>query len=266
MEQYSKHTRGHIWAGLFLLVIGGVLLARALGVSFPYWLFTWPVILIAFGLFIGLRHSFRGPAWLILILVGGAFLADEAFPGISLRSYILPFLIIAFGIMFILRPWRSCQHRHHVHNRWRTRFENRQDIVEEQANPGAQPINDDFTRANNFTASPNDFLDITTAFGGVKKIVLSKNFKGGDIVTFMGGAEIDLRQADFANKITIDATNIFGGTKLIIPPSWDVHSEIVAIFGGVDDKRQVNGQNLHPDKIVHLEGTCLFGGIDIRSY
>jgi predicted membrane protein len=267
MEQYSKKQgRGHIWAGFFLLAIGGVLLARALGVLFPNWLFTWPMILVAVGLFIGLRHSFRGPAWLILILIGGAFLADQAIPGVSLRAYILPFLIIAFGIMFILRPWRSCQRRHHFQDHRRSRFESSQGITEDQANLGSQSIDMEPSRTNDFAASPNDFLDITTAFGGVKKIVLSKNFKGGDIVTFMGGAEIDLRQADFAKKITIDATNIFGGTKLILPPSWDVHSEIVAIFGGVDDKRQVNGQNLHPDKIVHLEGTCLFGGIEIRSY
>jgi predicted membrane protein len=262
MEQYSKRGRGHVWAGLFLLVIGGVLLARALGTPFPEWLFTWPVILIALGLFIGLKHSFRGPAWFILIVIGGAFLADEAFPGVSLRAYILPFVIILFGILFILRPWRH-RHRHrfhHHHHHWRDRFENQQ-IDQEN-----QPVINDPANTTDFSASANDFIDITTAFGGVKKNVFSKNLKGGDIVTFMGGAEIDLRQADFTGTITIDTTNIFGGTKLIIPSSWDVHSEIVAIFGGVDDKRQLNGQNLDPDKVIRLEGTCLFGGIEIRSF
>jgi predicted membrane protein len=271
MEQYSHRGRGHIWAGLFLLVIGGVLLARALGVLFPDWLFTWPVILIALGLFTGLKHSFRGPAWFILIVVGSAFLIDEAFPDMSVRAYILPFIIIAFGLLFILRPWRH-RHRHRFHRQWRERFENEQWNQGNQHNQGNQPLTDDASIVNDTTntnyssASGNDFIDITTAFGGVKKIVFSKNLKGGDIVTFMGGAEIDLRQADFTDKITIDTTNIFGGTKLIIPSSWDVHSEIVAIFGGVDDKRQLNGQTLDPNKVVRLEGTCLFGGIEIRSF
>ncbi len=259
MEHYPKRGRGHVWAGLFLLVIGGVLLARALGVIFPDWLFTWPVILIAFGLFVGLRHSFRGPAWFIFIIVGSAFLADEAFPGISLRSYILPFIIIFFGIIFILRPWRH-RHRHRFHHHWRDRYENNQTTLENQ------PVINEPANSTDTAASANDFIDITTAFGGVKKVVFSKNLKGGDIVTFMGGAEIDLRQADFTNKITIDTTNIFGGTKLIVPSSWDVHSEIVAIFGGVDDKRQLNGQSLDPNKVIRLEGTCLFGGIEIRSF
>jgi predicted membrane protein len=259
MKAYSKSGRGHVWAGLFLLVIGAILLARALGVSFPEWLFTWPVILIAFGLFTGLRHNFRGPVWFILIIVGSAFLIDEAYTGISLRPYILPFIIIFFGILFILRPWRH-RHRHRFPHHWRDRFENQQAILENQS------ITGDTASATDISAHENDFIDITAAFGGVKKIVFSKNFKGGDIVTFMGGAQIDLRQADFTNKITIDATNIFGGTKLIVPSSWDVHSEIVAIFGGVEDKRQLNGQNLDPDKVLRLEGTCMFGGIEIRSF
>ncbi|MCU7552074.1 cell wall-active antibiotics response protein [Chitinophagaceae bacterium LB-8] len=257
MEQYPKRGRGHIWAGLFLLIIGSVLLARAMGVFFPGWLLTWPVILIAVGLFIGLKHSFRGPAWFILILVGSAFLADEALPGISLRNYILPFIIIALGILFILRPRR---HRHRFGEHWRERFENHRAMMEDQ------PVKSEPSGSYDFSARGNDFIDITTAFGGVKKIVFSKNLKGGDITTFMGGAEIDLRQADFTDKITIDATNIFGGTKLIIPASWDIQSEIVAIFGGVDDKRQLGGQALDPNKVIRLEGTCLFGGIEIRSF
>ena len=82
----------------------------------------------------------------------------------------------------------------------------------------------------------------------------------------MGGSEIDLSQADFNGRITIEATNIFGGTKLIVPPTWDVQSDITAIFGGVDDKRQVSGINLDPNKVLILDGTCMFGGIEIRSF
>jgi predicted membrane protein len=116
------------------------------------------------------------------------------------------------------------------------------------------------------TADKRDFLDVTAVFGGVKKNVLSKNFQGGDITSIMGGCEIDLTQADFTGRITIDATNIFGGTKLIVPPTWDVQSEVSAIFGGVDDKRQLSGIPMDPNKVLILDGTCMFGGIEIRSF
>ena len=100
----------------------------------------------------------------------------------------------------------------------------------------------------------------------MKKNHLGKNFKGGDIVSFMGGSEIDLSQADINGHVKIDVTNVFGGTKLVVPPTWDVQNDIAAVFGGVDDKRQLTSTPLHPNKVLILDGTCVFGGIEIRSF
>ncbi len=46
-----------------------------------------------------------------------------------------------------------------------------------------------------------NMLNINTAFGSVKKIILSKNFKGGEINNFMGGTEINLMKADIQQPI-----------------------------------------------------------------
>jgi predicted membrane protein len=82
----------------------------------------------------------------------------------------------------------------------------------------------------------------------------------------MGGSEIDLTQADFTGTITIDVTAVFGGTKLLVPPTWDVQNDISAVFGGVDDKRQLAGVPLDRTKVLVLEGSVVFGGIEIKSY
>ena len=37
----------HVLTGLFISGIGAVLLMRQSGVNLPFWLFTWPIILIA---------------------------------------------------------------------------------------------------------------------------------------------------------------------------------------------------------------------------
>ena len=249
-----RSRRGRVWAGLFLLVVGGLLLLKTLNIFFfPEWFFTWPVFLIAIGLFMGARHRFRGGFWFIPILIGGLLLVNEANPSLQLNRFIAPFIIIGIGLMFIFRPRSSRCHR------WR-----------EYRERGGQPSQAQETYPETAydpnTGDRRDFIDVTSVFGGVKKNVLSKNFRGGDIVSFMGGSEIDLTQADFNGRITIDATNIFGGTKLIVPPTWDVQSDITAIFGGVDDKRQVSGVNLDPNKVLILDGTCMFGGIEIRSF
>lgn len=236
--------------GILLLFIGGALLARQLGAPLPDWLFTWPMILIIVGLFIGIKLQFRSVGWIIPVFFGAIFLIDRALPGVNLKSFILPLAIIAMGLLFILRPrtkaWASCRPK----NR---NFDNETTAATSTAMPYV-------------AADRSDFVDATAIFGGVKKNVLSKNFRGGDITNIMGGSEINLTQADFKGRVRIDTTNIFGGTKLIVPAHWDVQSEIAAIFGGVDDKRRLNGITLDPDKIVVLDGTCLFGGIEISSY
>jgi predicted membrane protein len=245
---------GSIGAGIFLLGIGSLLLARELGVLFPSWFFSWPVLLIGIGLFIGFRLGFRRGPWLFPLLIGTILLLDRIYPEIHLKPFIWPVIFIVLGLLFIFRP-KSQRCRN---------WESKQKLPER--NEPAQDQNESWVGADQAHTDRRDFIDITTVFSGSKKIILTKSFKGGDIVNFMGGSEVDMSQSDFNGTITIDTTNIFGGTKLIIPSNWDVQSEVVAIFGGVDDKRQVNGHGPDPNKLVVIEGTCIFGGIEIRNY
>lgn len=114
-------------------------------------------------------------------------------------------------------------------------------------------------------SSLDNKVDVTAIFSGVKRRVLSKNFLGGDITAFMGGAEIDLTQADIHGTTVMDITTIFGGVKLIVPPDWDVQSHATAVFGGVEDKRYTHVA-VQANKVLVLDGVAVFGGIEIRSY
>ena len=73
----SRHN--NVLTGAFILIIGIVALMRATIPDFPDWVFDWHTGLIAFGLFIGIRHNFRGGAWLILLIVGGGFFFSKIF-------------------------------------------------------------------------------------------------------------------------------------------------------------------------------------------
>jgi predicted membrane protein len=94
---------------------------------------------------------------------------------------------------------------------------------------------------------------------------VTKTFKGGDVTSIMGGTEIDLSQADFSGTIVLDVTQIMGGTKIIVPSNWEVRSEVTAIFAGFEDKRQ-QPTAINPDKVLRLQGTSIFGGIELRNY
>jgi len=78
--------------------------------------------------------------------------------------------------------------------------------------------------------------------------VLSKKFKGADITNVFGGAEINLSQADMESTATMELTNVFGGTKLIIPAHWEINSELVSVFGSIEDKRSIQPNIVGGDK------------------
>ena len=116
------------------------------------------------------------------------------------------------------------------------------------------------------TYSQDDFIDSTNIFSGTKKVILSKNFKGGDIVNIFGGSEIDLSQADMTSPAVLEVTAIFGGATLIVPSNWAIKSEAVTIFGGIGDKRKITTMPESPTKTLVLKGTMIFGGMEIKSY
>jgi predicted membrane protein len=250
-REYNPERNSHVWTGVFILLVGVAALLKTTMTNFPDWLFSWQVLLIAIGVFIGVRHRFKGVAWFILIIVGGVFLANEIYPELTFRRYMWPVALIAVGIFFILRPRGRHRWQGNVSNSGGGFFakgEFRIDSCEQEQ----------FTE--------DDFVDETSIFGGSKKIILSKKFKGGDIVNIFGGTELNLTQADINGVAVLELTTIFGGTKLIVPSNWKVKSEAVTIFGGIEDKRNLSASIDVPEKILVLKGTVIFGGIDIKSF
>ena len=283
----SRSNSGKVMAGFILISVGTILLLNRLDFFlFPRWLFSWPMILIVIGLFIGAKHQYRNPAWFILVAIGTVFLIERFYPVINASRYIWPILFIVFGLYMIFG-----RKRHHRYTALPNANGN---------NPGAPPFgpsnlsgtpaspdapltgvgtgsnfagnsgtyNNPAGSAGNFTspAYTSDYLSSTSVFGGVKKNIISKNFQGGEIITFLGGAEINLSQADIQGRVILDVTQVLGGTKIIVPPHWDVISEVAAVFGGVEDKRFLQSGVIDHNKVLIIRGTSLLGGIDIRSY
>jgi predicted membrane protein len=233
-----KHGHGALWLGIIFFFIGMGWLLRQMNFPFPHWLFGWEMILIVIGLVIGIRNKFRDAAWIILVLIGGVFLIRDIFPFLTFYKYFWPMALIALGLFLILRPWRKS---------------------------GQNRFGQDQLSTTGELSTSEDLLDYTAAFGGLKKNILSKNFRGGEVTCIFGGAELNFLQADIQGTVMLEVTQIFGGTKIIIPAHWEVKSEMTAIFGGIDDKRAVSA-NVDHSKVLVLDGTSIFGGIEIISY
>jgi predicted membrane protein len=263
----TKRFKESTWIGILFLLVGGFWLLRQTGYPLPQWLFTWEMILILFGLFVGIKNGFRDFSWLIFIIIGGVFLTDNIWPELSFKQYMWPIIIITLGLMFIFAPKGPCRGRKdHFRERMRRR---REMMMQGAATPVADNTNDAVAvtteEVPEYDNTLETTLDIVSIFGGVKKKVLSKQFNGGDIVCVFGGAQINLANADFTSPIVLDLVQIFGGAKLVVPANWEVRSEIAAIFGGVDDKRP-QPTNAIPEKTLILKGTIIFGGVEVNSY
>ncbi|MEP7264526.1 MAG: DUF5668 domain-containing protein [Bacteroidota bacterium] len=242
----EEHRRGRIFAGLFIAGAGVLFMAREMGVQIPEYVFTWQMLLIVLGVLSGLKHSFRHMGWLVMVAIGTAFLARDYMPEYDFSHYIWPAVIIFAGLVIMFKPRRKFGPRQ---RRWRHHMQHHHQWQEQPS-----------------SSVTDEYIDASAVFGSVKKNVISKNFRGGEINCVFGGAEVNFMQADFQQNIELEVNAVFGGARLIIPPHWEIKSEMTAVLGGVEDKRPYHNNTTPQGKVLVLKGSAVFGGIEIKSY
>lgn len=228
--------RGGFGKGLIFLLIGAFLLVRNLHLDIPSWIMSWQMLLIVIGLVVWSKSEFKNIGGMIMMLVGGIFLAKEFFwfP-FDFARFVWPAIFIVIGLCLMFSRNIDCKRK----------------------NPRYKLIKNDPT---------DDWLEASMIFSGENRIVVSKNLKGGRLSAIFGGIDVNLLQADFHGTIEIDATCVFGGLELIVPSNWNVKVDMTTIMGGVEDKRPVELIGNNPDKVLIIRGSCVFGGVEIKSY
>lgn len=86
-----------------------------------------------------------------------------------------------------------------------------------------------------------------------------------NVVTVLGGAELDFREAILPGKeVVLRAVSVLGGVELTVPPEMRVIDNGVAILGG----REIAGQSAESAgvdaPVLRIEGFCLLGGVEVR--
>jgi hypothetical protein len=225
----------------------------------PWWVWTWQFLLITIGVFSILTSDKIAPG-IILIGIGTIFLLSNVLPHAwphffdwfdgSVFWYLV---IIIVGASLLLRKAgdnKDASRRRHSRRPGSFRSSEEQP---DSIDPEGEDI---------------DYLDEVTIFAGGKKIVTSSNFKGGRLTSIFGGSDIDLTQSQLGSGIVeIEVFAMFGGWTLVLPQQWQVKSDVVAVFGGISDKRV-----LRPDTVkdntrqLVIKGFVMFGGGEIKSY
>lgn len=259
MAPYIKDKR-HL-VGILLVLIGVVLILdniRFLPHFIPWWVWTWQFLLITIGAFSLLTSDKVGPG-VVLIGVGSVFLLSDVLPSTWPQffnwfdgSVFWYLVIIIVGASLILKRRNDSQagpFRRHSRR------------------PSFSGGGDDATTID-IEDSANDYIDEVAIFGGGKKIYTSQNFKGGRVTAIFGGSEIDLTESQLApGVIEIEVFAMFGGWTLVVPRHWQVKSDVVAVFGGISDKRKISADAMKDNtRQLIIKGFVMFGGGEIKSY
>lgn len=243
LSSHNPSARPRVVAGLGLVGFGVVLLLdRMEVVDAAAVLRYWPLILIAIGVRqlaappdhrLGLR-AFRANG-VIWIAAGGVLLLNSlGLLRANAWELFWPAVLILVGVRLI--TWSG----------------------------GRRPSGD----GESADAGP-----IFAVMSGIKRVSAPVPFAGSEITAFMGGVHLDLRRALLrpGQEAVIDIAAVLGGCELFLPAEWIVSAPLVAIMGGVDDRRIVAPQPVleattgeSAPRLV-LRGIVLMGGVTIRS-
>lgn len=258
-----SNYNNNLTAGLLILMVGVILLLQRMGVFFPGWLFSWPMLFIVVGVVILVKHRFQSGFGAFMVLFGGIFLIKTEFHYSIDISYLVPIGLILLGLYLMVYKKSSKT----AYSGWD--FSNKAKDPFNIGNPEANFKGTGNKDSLGLGAKYNDNGDVLHSqalFCGIQKRVLSKNFYGGKISTYFGGTDIDLSQADISETAYLDVDVAFGGVKLIVPPHWDLKIDVTNMFAGIEDKRMYPQTTADPTKVMVIKGTIIFGGLEIKSF
>jgi hypothetical protein len=86
-----------------------------------------------------------------------------------------------------------------------------------------------------------------------------------NVVTILGGAELDFRDAVLPSKeVVLKITAVLGGLGIIVPPEMRVVDNTSAILGGSDVSGKTADMSDADSPVLRIEGVCILGGIGVE--
>ncbi|MDZ7689433.1 MAG: DUF5668 domain-containing protein [Halobacteriales archaeon] len=232
-----RNLSGRLVTGLLIVLVGVLLLLGTTGVTPTDSLWDWfPLVFVLLGVWALVRSGFRnltGPV--MVIAVAGVFLLRnlELITREDLATW-WPLFIVLFGVLLIVN---------------RSRGRKRLKLAESE---------DKETTA-------------VAVFGGDERRLTTERFTGAEVVAVFGDVLLDLRDVSVpAPPAVVEAVCVFGDIEIRVPEDWDVHRDVLVVFGDVSDRRPVRDKAEKDEtqdgrSELALTGLVLFGDIEIRD-
>lgn len=191
----------------------------------------WPIVLVMAGLGKLFSPGSSSSRWTGLLLTGiGVWLLLEH-AGILYVSFWdwWPLLLIIFGVRFVMQGMRGAPR---------------------------SPVD------------AGHSINGLAMLGGGTRSSSTADFQGGDLVAFMGGFDVDLRQARIQQSpAVIDAFAFWGGIDLRVPDHWHVTVSGIPLLGAFEDETDpvedvdVDG----PVQELIVKGYAIMGGVTVKN-
>ncbi len=240
--------------GVLLILIGFAVIGDKISDSNIWSLIStyWPVILIFWGLdsFFSKKNSVYFS--LFISILGALFLLGNlGLTPLEWYDFIWPTILIAIGIRFIIPgKWKSKRKKGHI-------------VIDEEIIVDKEFIKNGI---NINQSNDEDKLENYNLFSGFETKVSSQNFKGGEVGSIFGGADIDLTEAKLHdNKARLELYAIFGGVDIIVPKNWKIIVKGTPVFGGITNSTHNTEQNEGEEIKLFIEAYAIFGGIEIKN-
>ncbi len=231
------HVSPQIIIGVAIVFFGLVLTAENLGIArnLTRIIHFWPMVFTAAGLAMLLDRDSSGgrKLWGGVLVVAGVW--QTAVSAFGFRMYLedwWPLLLIGLGVLLVYRA------------------------IQRPLSPG-----DEIAVAG--SSSGDSVVNAFAFMSGVKRNIISPNFRRAQVTAIMGGVEFDLRQcAATGGESVMDVFAIWGGIVIRVPADWEVVSEVTPLMGGVDDR----SGHLQPSRHrLVIKGGVLMGGVEVKS-
>jgi hypothetical protein len=111
----------------------------------------------------------------------------------------------------------------------------------------------------------SDEVALVTIFEPLEFTSTATAFRGGSLLCWYGGGDLDLRDASLdPDGAHLTVKVIMGGGRVLVPDEWIVETHVAPILGGVADTREARERPADAPRLI-LDGFTVLGGFAIMS-
>ena len=118
-------------------------------------------------------------------------------------------------------------------------------------------------RLPRFGSEEDNSFSLATAMGGINFDSTARALTDGAVFVLMGGAEIDLMDAELASDAHLRLNAIMGGISVVVPPTWRVEVRSNATMGDVVNL--TDPDNPADGPLIVIDARAVMGGIVIND-